>query len=66
VRVTRSRELVAEGHSPSVVARVARISRRAIYRIPKTKPPSPQRSGPPADEVDRAIVDVAEANQTDG
>jgi DNA-binding phage protein len=34
VRVTRSRELVAEGHSPSVVARVAQISRQAIYRVP--------------------------------
>ena len=37
MRVTRSRELVAEGHSPSVVARVAQISRQAIYRIPKPR-----------------------------
>ena len=32
MRVTGSRELVAEGHSPSVVARMAQISRQAIYR----------------------------------
>ena len=66
MRVTRSRELVAEGHSPSVVARVAQISRQAIYRVPKTRPSAATRSGPPADEVEAAIVEVAEANQTDG
>jgi putative transposase len=66
MRVTRSRELVAEGHSPSVVARVAQISRQAIYRIPKTRPPAARRAGPPADEVEAAIVEVAKANQTDG
>src|SRR5512132_3557511 len=66
MRVTRSRELVAEGHSPSAVARVAQISRQAIYRTPKTRPPAARRSGRPADEVEAAIVEVAEANQTDG
>ena len=30
MRVTRSGELVAEGYSPSAVARVAQISRQAI------------------------------------
>jgi hypothetical protein len=35
MRVTRSRELVAEGYRPAAVARVAQISRQAIYRIPK-------------------------------
>jgi putative transposase len=60
------RELVAEGHSPSVVARVAQIRRRAIYRVPKTRPPAARRAGPPADEVEAAIVEVAMANQTDG
>ena len=30
LRVARSRDLVAEGHSPSVAARVARISRHAL------------------------------------
>jgi putative transposase len=66
MRVTRSRELVAEGYSPSAVARVAQISRQAIYRVPKSKPAAGRRSGPPAGEVEAAIVAVAEANQTDG
>jgi len=66
VRVTRSRELVAEGHSPSVVARVAQISRQAIYRVPKKAPVPARRSAPPVDDVEAAIVAVAEANQTDG
>src|SRR4051812_44323931 len=66
MRVTRSRELVAEGHSPSVVARVTQISRQAIYRVPKTRPAATRRSTPPADVVEAAIVEVAEANQTDG
>ena len=66
MRVTRSRELVAEGYRPSAVARVAQISRQAIYRIPKPRraPAAPARA--PADEVEQAIVDVAEANPTDG
>ena len=63
-RVARSRELVAEGHAPSVVARVAGISRQALYRVrrPRTVP---QRR-PPADAVEVAIVVEALANQTDG
>ena len=65
MRVTRSRELVAEGYSPSAVARVAQISRQAIYRVPKSRPAAAGRPGPPG-EVDAAIVAVAEANQTDG
>ena len=66
MRVTRSREFVVEGHAPSVVARVAQISRQAIYRIPKTKPSAARRAGPPADATEAAIVAVAQANQTDG
>ena len=62
-RVARSRELVAEGHAPSVVARVARVSRQALYRTPKPRT-APQRR-PPTDPVEQAIVEVA-ANQTDG
>jgi putative transposase len=63
-RVARSRDLVAEGHSPSLVARVARISRQALYRTPTRRRP-PQRR-PPADPVEQAIVEEALANQTDG
>ena len=63
-RVARSRDLVADGHSPSAVARVARVSRQALYRTPRPRT-RPQRR-PPADPVERAIVEVAVANQTDG
>jgi putative transposase len=66
MRVTRSRELVAEGYRPSAVARVAQISRQAIYRTPKPRraPASPGRT--PVDAVEAAIVAEAEANPTDG
>src|SRR5215218_7499395 len=66
MRVTRSRELVAAGYRPAAVARVAQISRQAIYRTPKPRraPASPQKR--PADRVEAAIVAVAEANPTDG
>jgi putative transposase len=66
LRVARSRELVAAGYRPAVVARIAQISRQAIYRIPKTLPPTARRARPPADATEAAIVAVAEANQTDG
>lgn len=65
-RVARSRELVAAGYRPAVVARVMRISRQAIYRTPAKPPASVTRSRPPADEVEQAIVEVAEAHPTDG
>ena len=65
-RVARSRELVAEGHSPSVVARVAKITRQAIYRRPTKPPPAAARARPPADEIERAIVETAQENPTDG
>lgn len=63
-RVTHARQLVAEGHSPSVVARVMQISRQAIYRTPKPRR-SPQRR-PASCEVERAIVEEAEKHPTDG
>ena len=62
-RVARSRELVAQGRSASLVARVAGISRQAIYRTPK-RPPKGQRR--PLDAVDRAVLEVARENPTDG
>jgi putative transposase len=64
VRVARSRELVAAGGKPAVVARVARVSRQAIHRKPRPRRP-PQRR-PPSGPVDEAIVEVARANPTDG
>jgi putative transposase len=64
MRVTRSRELVAEGYALAAVARVAQISRQAIYRVPKPRR-SPQRR-PTTCAVDEAIVAVAKENPTDG
>ena len=63
MRVARSRELVAQGRPPALVARVAGISRQAIYRRPR-RPPKGQRR--PVDGVDRAVLDVARENPTDG
>jgi putative transposase len=62
-RVARSRELVAQGRSPSLVARVAQISRQAIYRTPK-RPPKRQRR--PPDEVDRQVLEVARGTRRMG
>jgi putative transposase len=63
-RVARSRRLVAEGYPTATTARVMQISRQAIYRTP-TPRRSPQRR-PVSCPVDRAIVEVAKANPTDG
>jgi putative transposase len=65
-RVSYARELVAEGHRPAVVARILQISRQAIDRVPKPRRLPASAGRPPADEVEAAIVDVAEANPTDG
>jgi putative transposase len=64
-RVAYARELTAEGHKPAVVARILKISRQAIYRVPRRRAAaSPSR--PPADELEAAIVSEAEAHPTDG
>ena len=68
-RAARSRELVAAGYRPAVVARIARISRQAIYRVPRRRPPSQQRAArPPADAVEQAIVETCrdDDHQSDG
>jgi len=64
-RVARSRELVARGFAAATVARVLQVSRQALYRVPSRRPAT---AGRPAvrDDVEEAIVEVAEANQTDG
>jgi putative transposase len=62
-RVARSRELVAQGRPAAVVARVAGISRQAIYRRPR-RPPVGQRR--PLDETDEVVLAVARENPTDG
>jgi putative transposase len=63
VRVARSRELVAQGRPAAVVARVAGISRQAIYRRPKRPPRGHRR---PLDATDRVVLEVARVNPTDG
>jgi putative transposase len=63
MRVARSRELVAQGRPVAVVARVAGISRQAIYRRPR-RPPKGQRRA--LDDVDHKILEVARENPTDG
>ncbi len=63
-RAARSRELVAKGRKPAVVARVLQVNRTGLYRVPRRRPPGQRR--PPVDPVDRLIVDVARANPTDG
>jgi len=52
-RVARSRELVAEGRCPSVVARVAGISRQALYLRAKR----------PLSEADQVILDVVDGTR---
>ena len=63
-RVARSRELVAAGHRPAVVARVAGVSRQALYRTPRPRT-APQRR-PPSGPIERVIVEEALAHPTDG
>lgn len=65
-RVAYARELVAEGHCPSALARILQISRQAIYRVPAKPPAVAVRSRRPVDDVERAIVEVCEENPTDG
>jgi putative transposase len=64
VRVARSRELIAKGRHPAVVARVLQVNRSGLYRTPTRRPRAVR--GPAIDPVDRLIVEVAQANPTDG
>ncbi len=64
VRAARSRELIAKGRRPAVVARVLQVNRTGLYRTPKRRPLAARR--PLVDPVDRLIVEVARANPTDG
>jgi putative transposase len=63
-RAARSRELVAKGRRPAVVARVMQVNRSGLYRTPKRPPKTLRR--PVVDPVDRLIVEVARDNPTDG
>jgi putative transposase len=63
-RAARSRELIAKGRKPAVVARVLQVNRSGLYRRPKRRPVSVR--GPVVDPVDRLIVEVARDNPSDG
>jgi putative transposase len=65
-RVARSRELVDRGFRVAVVARVLQVTRQGIYRIPTPRRTPDAARRPPVDDVERAIVAIAEANPTDG
>jgi putative transposase len=65
-RVARSRELVDRGQEVAVVARVLQVTRQAIYRVPKPRRTPGASRRPPVDEVEAAIVELAEQNPTDG
>jgi putative transposase len=65
-RVARSRELVARGYALAAVARVLQVTRQAIYRVPRPRNSPDAARRPPADEIEAAIVQVAESNPTDG
>ena len=64
MRAARARELVASGEQPTAVARVAQISRQAIYQPPRCRPliAGPRIPVP----GDAAIVEIAKAHPTDG
>jgi putative transposase len=62
--VARSREQIAKGRRPAVVARVLQVNRSGLYRTPKRRPQATRRAV--VDPVDRLIVDVAHANPSDG
>jgi hypothetical protein len=73
-RAARSRELVAAGYKPAVVARVAQISRQAIYASPGRRVgASVDRRGDRgrrgrAEQVEQAIVELCHEQEyrTDG
>ena len=63
-RAALSREQIAKGRRPAVVARVLQVNRSGLYRTPKRRPATTRRAV--LDPVDRLIVDVAHANPSDG
>ena len=59
-----SREQIAKGRRPAVVARVLQVNRSGLYRTPKRRPATTRWAV--VDLVDRLIVEVAHANPSDG
>ena len=65
-RAARSRELVAVGYRPAVVARVAQISRQAIYTTPRgrTAPAGSDRGRRGVDDaIERVIVETCHQSE---
>ena len=60
----QARTVVANGRRPSVVARVAGVSRQAIHRVPRRRPVAAGPGKPSA--ADMAIVEVAHSHPTNG
>lgn len=56
-RAARSRELIANGRRPAIVARVLQVNRSGLYRRPTRRPKTAR--APVVDPVDRLIVEVA-------
>lgn len=48
------------------MTRILKVSRQAVYRVPRPRTPLDAARRPPVDDVERAIVEVAERNPTDG
>lgn len=64
VRVSRARAVVANGRRPTTVAKVAGVSRQAIYKTPKRRPAA---AGPGVpSESDAQILEIAKAHPSDG
>jgi putative transposase len=63
-RAACSRELIARGRRPAVVARVLQVNRSGLYRTPRRRPKGVRAAV--VDPVDRLIVEIAHANPTDG
>lgn len=64
VRVSRARAVVANGRRATTVAKVAVVSRQAIYKTPKRRPLAAGPGQPP--ESDAEIIEIAKAHPTDG
>jgi len=63
-RAACSREQIAKGRRPAVVARVLQVNRSGLYRTPKRPPTGERRTL--RDPVERVLVEVARQNPTDG
>ena len=64
VRAACSRQQIAKGRRPAVVARVLQVNRSGLYRTPKRPPTGERRTL--RDPVERVLVEVARQNPTDG